>query len=126
MNRRTLSAALQTVDQSEAALDFVKAGSARPAPDAAATVIEPVSAAEGVEPGRAAGVVKPRLHVGGDADVESEAGLVSLTVRVPRVVPPGLLLASVDRKLKRQRPWTQQEIVAEALTHWLKSHGYLS
>ena len=79
-----------------------------------------------MEPGRAAGVVKPRLHVGGDADVEPEAGLVSLTVRVPRVVPPGLLLASMDRKLKRQRPWTQQEIVAEALTHWLKSHGYLS
>ena len=69
---------------------------------------------------------KPRLRISDDTEVETEAGLVSLTVRVPRIVPPGLLLASVDRKLKRQRPWTQQEIVAEALIHWLRQHGYLS
>ena len=70
--------------------------------------------------------LKRRLRISDDGDPEAEAGLVSLTVRVPRIVPPGLLLASVDRKLKRQRPWTQQEIVAEALTHWLQQHGYLS
>ena len=66
------------------------------------------------------------VRLGDEAEVEAEANLVSLTVRVPRMVSPGLLLASVDRKLKRQRPWTQQEIVAEALTLWLQQHGYLS
>jgi hypothetical protein len=33
--------------------------------------------------------------------------------------------ASFDRKLKREKPWTQQDIAAEALSLWLKKHGYL-
>ncbi len=124
MNRRTLSAALQTVSLTESALDFVKAGNARPALDTtAATPIPPTSAEE---PRPAGNGLKPRWQVGDEAELEADAGLVSLTVRVPRGVPTGLLLASMDRKLKRQRPWTQQEIVAEALTQWLKQHGYLS
>jgi len=32
--------------------------------------------------------------------------------------------AAFDRKMKRQRPFTQQEIVSEALSLWLKKHGY--
>ena len=126
MNRRTLSAALQTGNLTDAALDFVKAGTAKPAPDAVASTVVPAKPSTVEEPHRAANSVERRLRIGDDGDVEAEAGLVSLTVRVPRIVPPGLLLASVDRKLKRQRPWTQQEIVAEALTHWLQEHGYLS
>ena len=126
MDRRRMSAALQTADLGEEALDFVKAGSARPTPDTTAVVAAPVQSAGGEETRQAENGVKPRLPLGDDAEVEPEASLVSLTVRVPRAVPPGLLLASVDRKLKRQRPWTQQEIVAEALSQWLKRHGYLS
>jgi hypothetical protein len=33
--------------------------------------------------------------------------------------------APFDRKLKREKPWTQQDIAAEALTLWLKKNGYL-
>ena len=126
MNRRTLSAALQTNSLSDAALDFVKAGSPRPELEPVATAVAPSKPAAVEEPRPAANSVKRSLRIGEDGDAEAEAGLVSLTVRVPRIVPPGLLLASVDRKLKRQRPWTQQEIVAEALTRWLQEHGYLS
>ena len=126
MDRRRMSAALPTADLGEEALDFVKAGSARPTPDTTAVVAAPVPSAGGEQPRQAENGVKPRPRLGDDAEVEPEAGLVSLTVRVPRCVPPGLLWASVDRKLKRQRPWTQQEIVAEALAHWLRKHGYLS
>jgi len=126
MNRRTLSAALQTGSLTDAALDFVKAGIARPAPEPVAASIVPAKPAAVEEPCPVAQSVKQRLRISDDDEKEAEAGLVSLTVRVPRIVPPGLLLASVDRKLKRQRPWTQQEIVAEALTHWLQQHGYLS
>jgi hypothetical protein len=121
-----MSAALQTTDLGEAALDFVKAGSARPTLDTTAAVAAPVQSADNQESRPRENGVTPRLPLGDDAEVEPEPGLVSLTVRVPRAVPPGLLLASVDRKLKRQRPWTQQEIVAEALAHWLRKHGYLS
>ena len=126
MNRRTLSAALQTSNLTEAALDFVKAGTARPPSEPVASAVVPTQPAAVEEPRPVARSLKRRLQISDDGDPEAEAGLVSLTVRVPRIVPPGLLLASVDRKLKRQRPWTQQEIVAEALTHWLQQHGYLS
>ena len=124
MNRRTLSAALQTGSLTEEALDFVKAGSAKPAQDPTAS--QPVQSEKTENPRPPGMGAKQRLRLGDEAEVEAEANLVSLTVRVPRMVSPGLLLASVDRKLKRQRPWTQQEIVAEALTLWLQQHGYLS
>jgi len=126
MNRRTLSAALQTGSLTDAALDFVKAGTPKPPADAVLSAVVPAKPAAVDEPRPMARSAKPRLRIGEESEGEAEAGLVSLTVRVPRIVPPGLLLASVDRKLKRQRPWTQQEIVAEALTHWLQEHGYLS
>lgn len=126
MNRRTLSVALQTGSLTDAALDFVKAGSPKPPADAVLSAVVPSQPAAVDEPRPVAQSVKQRLRISDDDEKEAEAGLVSLTVRVPRIVPPGLLLASVDRKLKRQRPWTQQEIVAEALTHWLQEHGYLS
>ena len=126
MNRRTLSAALQTSNLTEAALDFVKAATAKPSVNPVANAAVPTQPAAGEEPPPVARSLKRRLRISEDGEGETEAGLVSLTVRVPRIVPPGLLLASVDRKLKRQRPWTQQEIVAEALTHWLQEHGYLS
>ena len=126
MNRRTLSAALQTGSLTDAALDFVKAGTPTPAADAVVSTAVPAKPAAVEEPRPVAKGAKPRLRLGEESEGEAEAGLISLTVRVPRIVPPGLLLASVDRKLKRQRPWTQQEIVAEALTHWLQEHGYLS
>jgi len=34
-----------------------------------------------------------------------------------------LLKASSDRKIKKVHPFTQQDIVAEALTDWLKKNG---
>jgi len=119
MNRRTLSVALQTGNLPDAALDFVKGTAAKPAPE---TINRGTEAPTVEESQLAADPLKRRLQ---PTDLDTaEAGLVSITVRVPRSVPPGLLLASVDRKLNRQRPWTQQEIVAEALTGWLRQHGY--
>lgn len=50
--------------------------------------------------------------------------LVSLTVRVSSDIPSALVRASADRKAKRVRPFTQQEIVTEALTQWFKRNGY--
>jgi hypothetical protein len=120
LNRRTLSAALQTGSLTEQALDFVKAGSATPTPEA--PVAAPVQPAGGREPRREATGLRLPLS----EEAEPDAGLIAITVRVPHGVPSALLLASVDRKLKRHRPWTQREIVSEAITHWLKEHGYLS
>ena len=48
----------------------------------------------------------------------------SMTVRLPADIPPKLLRAATDRKIAKQRPFTQQEIVAEALAQWLRKNGY--
>lgn len=49
---------------------------------------------------------------------------VTMTFRVPPEIPQGLLRASADRKIKKVRPFTQQEIVSEALSQWLRKNGY--
>lgn len=53
-------------------------------------------------------------------------GLSHLSVRLPAELPQALLRASLDRKLKRIKPWTQQEIVMDALTLWLRKNNYLN
>lgn len=69
---------------------------------------------------------------GGKAKLQREkesepvaVGVVSMTFRLPADIPSGLLRASTDRKIKKLRPCTQQEIVAEALFQWLARSGYL-
>lgn len=52
------------------------------------------------------------------------ASFVSMTVRVPSGLPIRLLRAATDRKINQQSPFTQQEIVAQALEQWLRTHGY--
>lgn len=50
--------------------------------------------------------------------------LVSMTFRVPAELPSALVRASADRKARRIRPFTQQEILSEALVQWLKRNDY--
>jgi hypothetical protein len=52
--------------------------------------------------------------------------LVSVNYRLPAAIPTALLKASSDRKLRKTKPYTQQDIVGEALAEWLKKHGYLN
>ena len=56
----------------------------------------------------------------------TSVGLVSMSVRLPPEIPEGLIRASAERKIKKEKPWTQQEIIAEALSEWLKKHGCLA
>lgn len=50
--------------------------------------------------------------------------IVSMTIRVPVELPNALLRVSVERKLQRQKPFTQQEMVATAVREWLRRNGY--
>ena len=54
----------------------------------------------------------------------STEALVSMTFRIPASVPTALLRASSERKIRRERPFTQQEIVTEALGQWLNRNGF--
>ena len=58
------------------------------------------------------------------APMPVEPSLVSMTFRLPSEIPAGLIRASADQKLKHETPCSQQDIVAEALSQWLRKHGY--
>ena len=49
--------------------------------------------------------------------------LVSQTYRLPADLVKELIKAAVSRKLDRTAPWSQQDIVAEAIQDWLEKHA---
>ena len=110
-SRRTLSAALQTGKLTDEALAFVNGtgnNGAKPiTPANNSSVPRATSPSNGV-------------HIAAPAIVEvPTAGTVSMTFRLPSELSARLIRVSVERKLKRQSPFSQQDIVAEALTQWL-------
>jgi hypothetical protein len=52
-------------------------------------------------------------------------GLIPVTVRLSPEIAGALKRASLERQLAGNSVFTQQELVEEALTPWLRSHGYL-
>lgn len=56
----------------------------------------------------------------------SMPGVVSLNTRIDPEISAALLTASMQRKIQRLQPFTQQDIVAEALRDWLRKSGFLS
>lgn len=150
--RRSMGEALRTVNLPPEAIDLIREGS--PKPRVALEVVEGPGAKEplapdqtvaGGETGRDAAPAAPteaaepavrkkrevRASTKAPAEkfavgAEAAAGLVSVTFRLPGHIPAGLVRASADRKVKRLRPYTQQEIVAQAVGEWLKEQGYLA
>jgi hypothetical protein len=49
---------------------------------------------------------------------------VTVTVRLEPEVVEALSQASAQRKLKRLEPYTQQDIIGEALKQWLQNAGF--
>ncbi len=54
----------------------------------------------------------------------AEGGLVSLNIRIAPPIMAALLRASMERKIQRLEPYTQRDIVSEALAVWLKTNSY--
>ncbi len=54
----------------------------------------------------------------------AEGGLVSLNIRIEPPIMAALLRASMERKIQRLEPYTQRDIVSEALAVWLKTNSY--
>jgi len=121
--RRTMSAALQPPVVPPEAIAIIQQGAAKPlTQNPVITVdsakVQPATASKSSdEPQRPA---KPKAEK--ERGAESVA-IVSATFRLPATLPPALLKASSDRKIKKVHPFTQQDIVAEALTDWLKKNG---
>ena len=122
-----MSAALAS-NLSAEALAFVKAGNPKPATET--PVVSKPAEEKKVEEAKEPEVQTPKparvKTPKSEAPSVTSAGLVSMSVRVPPEIPEGLIRASAERKIKKEKPWTQQEIIAEALSEWLKKHGCLS
>ena len=151
--RRSMSEALRTVELPPEALALIREGTPAPqARSSALTLAAPVSEAkqngssanetaqsdlmelndahsEKSEPVQQTRAERPSLK-SSKPSREREAEVVplntqmTLSVRLPSEIPLKILRAATDRKIARLRPWTQQEIVAEALTLWLRKNGY--
>ena len=52
------------------------------------------------------------------------AGSMSMTFRLPAALAAKLIRTATERKLNRQHPFTQQEIVAESVLDWLRKQGH--
>lgn len=51
--------------------------------------------------------------------------LVAVTTRLKSRTADALRRAYLEQKLQRREPATQQEIIEEAVQHWLRQHAYL-
>lgn len=62
-------------------------------------------------------------HGGIPSSPPMEEHPVSMTFRLPADLPAILVQVSAARKVRRQSPFSQQDIVAQALREWLTKHG---
>ncbi len=143
--RRSLSQALQTANLPPAALELIQAGTPRPQSErSVVTESKPMHV-----PQSDAVVVQLSRSAGPEGDIaEASAppapppkrsppkekadewaaigGTVSASFRLPLEITNALVRAAAERKVKRQKPFTQQEMVAEALAQWLRKNGGLA
>ena len=125
--RRTMSDALRTPKLGDEALAFVSGTPTKPRPGPAsgnvpdAPTVAPEVSLPGTQlapPSNSNGVPK-EPHSAGSVLFP---GTVSMTFRLAADLSAQLVRAAVERKLRREPPFSQQDIVAEALTAWLKRH----
>ena len=144
--RRSMTEALRTVELPPEAVALIREGT--PAPQARSSALAlatPVSAAKETArsdlvelndplPEKSEPMEKPRAERPSskpskpvrekETEPEPLNTQMTLSVRLPSEIPLKILRAATDRKIARVRPWTQQEIVAEALALWLRKNGY--
>lgn len=121
---RSLTEALESARLPEAALAFVNAG----ATIARVQLVDPTSGLKPESPVAAGNVTVPKASMqptsAEGAPPALPPGPVSMTFRVPADIPEALLRASMVRKLRRLRPWTQQDIVTAAVRQWLERNTF--
>jgi hypothetical protein len=126
--RRPMSQALHTGQLSEEALAFVKGGASK-------QDLVPVSVSEPPTSTAAlnnSATANPPSSFSNQNSMPSQPqpnltsvipGIASVTFRLPASLTAQLAQAAAERKLQRQRPFSQQDIVAEALRDWLQRYG---
>ncbi len=125
LGRRSMTAALKTVELPAEAVALIKEGTPKPQTLRKEAVIEaePESRDESKTRPRVAPNRKDLRSQSVPQQDDSPRAFVSF--RLPALVADALLRASMDRRLNRERPWAQQDLVSAALSVWLKKEGYL-
>ena len=123
--KRTMSQALQASKLTGEAAAFVAAGAAGAAVSSAPAPNALPEARAGLAP---LTVPAPALASGDSAFVHSPLPAerhapVSMTFRLPAELPAALLRVAMERKLRREEPFTQQDIVAQAVREWLERNA---
>ena len=114
-----MSQALQTADLPLEALAVIEAGKVRPIREG--TVLRGEEKSPPIaEPPRE--VTKEPISSG--SSQLPPRGLVPLSVRVQASLADCLLKVAFERRLQRQAPHSQQDIVTQAVRQWLKRNGY--
>ena len=105
MKRRSLAEGLVSPE----ALDFIEAGAPQPQSRLKESTPKPEKKAPRPKQNRKT------------AEPESVVPLITQSYRLPVSLVSTLMRASMERKIARLKPWSQQDIVAEALTKWLQT-----
>jgi len=125
MKRKSLIEAV-----SPEARDFIEAGTPKPQfvqaqPERAEGETSPALLPEPpktvIDPAEKKQILVPVPVVHQPAD-EISPVLIPQTFRLPQRLIEDLARAAIERKIKRRRPWSQQDIVAEAIKEWLRKH----
>jgi len=129
-NRRTLTEALCTGKLSEEALTFL-AGTAPSPPRAQPPAFTTEPPAPTPNPALPTNPSPVEVHPNPMPTLTLPQhpvvipAIVSMTFRLPASLVAQLARVSAERKLRRDRPFHQQDIVAEALRQWLGRPGIL-
>ena len=114
--RRTLGAALQTGKLNDEQMAFV---TGRVPERTGATETAPPVANHSPAPPASNSVLKSPPPT----DVPPLSGTMSMTFRLPADLSAQLMRVALERKLRREEPFSQQDIVAEALRDWFQRRG---
>ena len=127
--RRPMSEALRTAKLTEDALNFLT-GTAPQPPAAPVPVVAEVQTSPAADTLPAPNPPAPLAH---PTSMLSKSpphlsvvvpAIVSMTFRLPASLTARLARIAAERKLQRERPFSQQDIVAVALDDWLQQNGY--
>lgn len=122
MSRRTISQALQIAGLGEEAVAFLKPTAVERPAEASPLEVDVPAEIEAVKRRPEPAPRPPPPRAATQPNVPPP-GLVSMTFRLPGHLPDELIRVSAARKVRRAKPWSQQEIVAEALAQWFRRNG---
>ena len=137
--RRSMSQALQTIELPAEAIALIKDGKPRShgtGDEGGSSIVIATRTANAdavpaggparrlVDDGSAPPKTDRRSPRGTNMRRDVDGPSASITVRVPGDLTARMLRVATDRKLARIWPFTQQGIVAEAITQWLERNGY--